>query len=102
MRPAEEALRLASRLFPQLEPLGEVEQHQLESLRDRSRRWGRVCVAYSGGVDSALVAAIAQEQLGADALAITGVSPALAPHLLREARLQADWLGIQHKEVRTQ
>jgi uncharacterized protein len=58
-------------------------------------------VAYSGGVDSALVAAIAAEQLGERAQAITGVSPALAPHLLEEARQQATWIGIQHREIPT-
>jgi pyridinium-3,5-biscarboxylic acid mononucleotide sulfurtransferase len=42
----------------------------------------RVVVAYSGGVDSTLVLALAMEALGERALAITGVSPALAPHLL--------------------
>jgi uncharacterized protein len=58
-------------------------------------------VAYSGGVDSSLVAAIAHEQLGEQALAITGVSPSLAPHLLLEARQQAAWLGMRHREVST-
>lgn len=60
-----------------------------------------VVVAYSGGVDSSLVAAIALEQFGDRALAITGVSPALAPHLRREAKLQATWLGIGHREIAT-
>lgn len=72
-------------------------------VRVRSRLDGlkRVVVAYSGGVDSALVAALAVERLGADALAITGVSPALAPHLRREAREQAQWLGLRHRELPT-
>jgi uncharacterized protein len=52
-------------------------------------------------VDSALVAAIAAEQLGERAQAITGVSPALAPHLREEARQQAAWMGIQHREIPT-
>ena len=62
---------------------------------------GRVVVAYSGGVDSALVAALAVDRLGDNALAITGVSPALAPHLREEARSQATWLGLRHREVPT-
>ena len=61
----------------------------------------RVVVAYSGGVDSALVAALAGDRLGERALAITGVSPALAPHLRREARDQARWPGVRHRELAT-
>ena len=87
--------------FRQLESLTAADQGQLDQLRQRIRHYGRVCVAYSGGVDSALVAAIAQEQLAEAALAVTGISPALAPHLREEARLQAQWLGIAHQEVMT-
>ena len=61
----------------------------------------KVCIAYSGGVDSSLVAAIAKEQLDSNAIAITGVSPSLAKHLLIEARLQAQWIGIHHEECKT-
>ena len=88
-------------VFLQLESLTAADQGQLDQLRQRIRHYGRVCVAYSGGVDSALVAAIAQEQLAEAALAVTGISPALAPHLREEARLQAQWLGIAHQEVMT-
>ena len=88
-------------VFRQLESLTAADQGQLDQLRQRIRHYGRVFVAYSGGVDSALVAAIAQEQLAEAALAVTGISPALAPHLREEARLQAQWLGIAHQEVMT-
>ena len=84
-----------------LEPLPAKLSEALATVREALDALGQVVVAYSGGVDSALVAALAAERLGEGALAITGVSPALAPHLLEEARAQAHWLGLRHREIAT-
>ena len=92
---------MAPETFRLLEPLSADDQQRLDRLRDWILSCDRVFVAYSGGVDSTLVAAIAREQLDDRACAITGVSPSLAPHLLAEARQQAQWLGIRHREVET-
>ena len=92
---------LAPETFRLLESLSIEDEQRLNRLREWILGCGRVFVAYSGGVDSTLVAAIAQEQLADGACAITGVSPSLAPHLLAEARQQAHWLGIRHREVET-
>ncbi len=87
--------------FSQLESLTASDLKQLGLLREFIKDIDNVCVAYSGGVDSSLVATIAQEQLGSKAFAVTGVSPSLAPHLLEQARLQATWIGISHEECQT-
>ena len=87
--------------FSQLESLTNSELKQLLLLREFIKDKNNVCVAYSGGVDSSLVATIAQEQLSSKAFAITGVSPSLAPSLLKQARLQAAWIGIRHEECLT-
>jgi len=92
---------VAPETFRLLEPLSIEDEQRLKQLRERILNFKRVFVAYSGGVDSTLVAAIAQEQLGDCACAVTGVSPSLASHLLAEARQQAHWLGIRHREVKT-
>ena len=84
-----------------LEALPPPLERSLALVRAQLETLGRVVVAYSGGVDSALVAALAVDRLGENALAITGVSPALAPHLREEARSQATWLGLRHQEVPT-
>ena len=87
--------------FSQLESLTDSELKQLRLLREFIKERNNVCVAYSGGVDSSLVATIAREQLGSKAFAVTGVSSSLAPYLLKQARLQAAWIGIRHEECQT-
>ncbi len=76
-------------------------QEHLQRLRDWFRPWPRVVVAYSGGVDSSLVAKIAYDVLGANALAVTAVSPALAPEDLAAAQAQAQYIGITHQLLTT-
>ena len=84
-----------------LEALPAPLERGLEGLCRQLDSFAQVVVAYSGGVDSTLVAALATDRLGERALAITGVSPALAPHLRREASAQARWLGLRHHELPT-
>lgn len=61
-----------------------------------------VVVAFSGGVDSAVVAAAAQRALPGYAIAITGIGGAVPETDLLSARSVAAAIGIPHREISTQ
>jgi uncharacterized protein len=74
---------------------------KLETLKALFTEMERALIAYSGGVDSTLVAKVAYDVLGDRALAVTAISPSLLPEELEAASQQAALIGIPHKIVQT-
>ncbi len=74
---------------------------KFEQLKALFEEMDQALIAYSGGVDSTLVAKIAYDALGDRALAVTAVSPSLLPEELEDAKIQAATIGIAHKIVQT-
>jgi pyridinium-3,5-biscarboxylic acid mononucleotide sulfurtransferase len=72
---------------------------QLSALRDYLRQLDSALICYSGGIDSALVLAVAHEQLGQRALAITAVSASLPQREKEDAARFAVQLGARHEFV---
>ena len=74
----------------------------LPRLRAWFREYDSALVAFSGGVDSALVMAVAHEQLSHRALACIGVSPSYPAREMRQAVALAEQLGAAYRLVDTE
>jgi uncharacterized protein len=75
---------------------------RIAQLEELIRPLRSAVIAFSGGVDSSLVAALAARALGERALAVTAVSPALATGELDGARAVAAAVGIAHRTIATE
>jgi pyridinium-3,5-biscarboxylic acid mononucleotide sulfurtransferase len=75
----------------------------MSRLRDAVRSIGPMVVAFSGGVDSGLLAWVAHDVLGAErSLAVTAVSPSLAPSERDDCRRLAESWGLRWLEVQSE
>jgi uncharacterized protein len=72
-----------------------------DRLLDLLRSYGSCAVAFSGGLDSTVVAKAAQLVLGDRAIAVTGVSASLAGGELDECVDLARRIGIRHEVLHT-
>lgn len=71
-------------------------EDKMTSILDALACKGGVLVAFSGGVDSSVLAALAYRALGDNAVAVTAASPTLPPGELECAKEVAKEIGIKH------
>ena len=92
----------ASNIEPSIEATLTNAESALLRLQGLLQKMKRVVVAFSGGVDSALVLDVAFEVLGKDAIALTAISPTFPPEEQEIAVAFTAERGISHLLVETQ
>lgn len=80
----------------EIETLCAGSAHKVDAARALARGFGSALVAFSGGVDSTLVLKLAVDELGERAVALTALSPSVAPDEAAEAKSLAVTLGARH------
>jgi len=82
-----------------IEPAGALTIQKLEQLKENLVGLRGAVVAFSGGVDSTFLLAVAREVLGEHVLAVTATSETYPERELLEARSLARLMGARHLEV---
>ena len=78
-----------------------VAEQKEANLRRLMREMRTVLVAFSGGVDSSYLALIATQELGENALCVTGISPSVSQFQREEAEKIAGEFGFNYEKIKT-